>query len=363
MSSAICILREIATASGLAMTIQGGFMAEQTRGERMIRIFVYMTAHYNNRYSVADIMRLLDIPESDLRSVQRDMQALTDIEGGYIKRIVESGKIYYHVSIDKANKLVFPEFGDTILHFVFLQRIANLYPATSSLIEDITKRITQDLPAREQTTLSSYAKELNGRILFMGTPPGYDENVSKNLPVILDAIRKKQKVLISYTDNMGNRTDKPRVPLMVAIHQGEIYIGCVSQHFPDKTYALKLRRMESVKLLREHFLEDPKIIEMLRKRIRSGALFSEEQNPHTEKVVIYFPGYAKNFLQERPFHQSMKLKELECGDLHVTMNVAVNDMLKQWVMYYGPIAEVLKPTKLRQMVLDSAKDLVKLYEK
>ena len=110
-------------------------------------------------------------------------------------------------------------------------------------------------------------------------------------------------------------------------------------------------------------LEDPKIIEMLRKRIRSGALFSEEQNPHTEKVVIYFPGYAKNFLQERPFHQSMKIKELECGDLHVTMNVAVNDMLKQWVMYYGPIAEVLKPAKLRQMLLDSAKDLVKLYEK
>ena len=59
----------------------------------------------------------------------------------------------------------------------------------------------------------------------------------------------------------------------------------------------------------------------------------------------------------------MKIKELECGDLHVTMNVAVNDMLKQWVMYYGPIAEVLKPTKLRQMLLDSAKDLVKLYEK
>ena len=36
-----------------------------------------------------------------------------------------------------------------------------------------------------------YAKELNGRILFMGTPPSVDENVGKNLPVILDAIRKK----------------------------------------------------------------------------------------------------------------------------------------------------------------------------
>ena len=59
----------------------------------------------------------------------------------------------------------------------------------------------------------------------------------------------------------------------------------------------------------------------------------------------------------------MKITELECGDLHVTMNVAVNGLLKQWVMYYGSIAEVLKPAKLRQMVLDSAKELVGMYER
>lgn len=59
----------------------------------------------------------------------------------------------------------------------------------------------------------------------------------------------------------------------------------------------------------------------------------------------------------------MKIKELPCGYLHVTMNVAVNGLLKQWVMYFGPIAEVLKPANLRQMVLNSAKDLVKLYER
>ena len=101
----------------------------------------------------------------------------------------------------------------------------------------------QDLPAREQSTLAHYAKELNGRILFMGTPPSVDENVGKNLPVILDAIRKKQKVQITYTDNWGALTNKQRIPLIIAINHGEIYIGCVSQHHPDKTYALKLRQI------------------------------------------------------------------------------------------------------------------------
>lgn len=336
-------------------------MAEQTRGERMIRIFVYLVAHYNNRYSVADMMRQLGVPESDLRSVQRDMQALTELEGDYIRRFTESGKVYFQASIVKAGKFFFPEFDDTILHFVFLRRIANLYPATASLIEDITRRISQDLPMRQQALLECYTKELNSRILFMGTPPGFDEDAGKNLPILLEAIRKKQKVQITYTDNWGSRTDKPRIPLMLAIHQGEIYIGCVSQRFPDKTYALKLRRIESVKLLREHFSEGPKTIDTLRKRIRSGALFSDEQNPNIEKVVIRFPGYARYFLQERPYHPSMKIKELQNGDLQATMTVAVNDLLKQWVLHYGPIAKVQKPAKLRQMLLDSAMELVKLY--
>ena len=115
--------------------------------------------------------------------------------------------------------------------------------------------------------------------------------------------------------------------------------------------------------LRENFTEDPKVLENLRKRIRSGALFSDEQDPQIEKVVIRFPGYAKNFLRERPYHTSMKVREQENGELHVTMNVAINDMLKQWVLFYGPIAEVLKPAKLRRMMLDSAKELVWMYEK
>ena len=307
-------------------------------------------------------MHHLDIPESDLRNVQRDMQALVNLEGGYIQRIIDSGKTYYQMALERANKLVFPDFGDMVLHFVFLQRIANLYPATASLIEDLTKRITQDLPAKQQDILKSYSKDLNGRILFMGTPPNYDENVSKNLPTILNAIRKKQKVQITYTDNWGTISTQPRIPLMVAISHGDIYIGCVSRHHPDKTYALKLQRIESVKLLKETFEENPKVVESLRKRIRSGSLLLGEQNPQEEKVVIYFPKYAKNFLKERPYHRSMKMEDAPGDEIRVTMKVEVNDLLKQWVMYYGNIATVEQPKKLKQMVLETAKALVQKYE-
>ncbi len=91
-----------------------GFIENPGRGERMVRIFVYLMVHHNNRYSVTDIMPHLDIPASELRSVQSDMRALTNFEGGYIQRIIDSGKTYYQVALERANKLVFPEFGDMV---------------------------------------------------------------------------------------------------------------------------------------------------------------------------------------------------------------------------------------------------------
>ena len=178
---------------------------------------------------------------------------------------------------------------------------------------------------------------------------------------MLRAIREHRKVQVQYTDNWGNVTDKSRVPLMVVVHQGDIYIGCVSQSHPGATYALKLCRIKSAKLTREQFVENPKDVESLRTRIRSGALLLGEQSPKSEDVSILFKKQIWNTLKERPYHPSMHIEERK-DDLRVTMNVEVNDMLKQWVMFFGNIATVEKPQNLRTMILETAKQLVQKYE-
>ena len=348
--------------TSLRMTLGRRFiMAEFTRGERMVRIFVFLLAHYNNRYSVTEIMHNMDIPEADLRSVQRDMLALIDIPGSYIERITEYGKVYYQANVPKADKLVFPEFSDTLLHLVFLKRIANIYPASAELMTDLTEKISGSLPRKMQDTLSQLSTDLNNRILFMGGTPNVDDNSSKNLYIILRAIREKRKVQVRYTDNWGNFTDKPRIPLMVVVHQGDIYVGCESQSHAGATYALKLCRIESVRLTHEQFVEDPKVLEALRARIRSGALLLGEQSPKSEEIVITFEKQIWNNLKEHPYHPSMRIEERK-HNLRVTMKAEVNEALVKWVMFFGNIAYVEKPKALQQMILESAKSIVARYE-
>lgn len=335
-------------------------MAEMARGERMVHIFVFLLAHYTRCYSVVEIMHNLEIPETDLRNVQRDMVALLRIPGGYIQRKMEFGKVYYQAAVPKADKLVFPEFSDTLLHLVFLKRIANMYPASSALISDLTEKIGESLPKKSQDTLSQLYSALNSRILFMGTPPSFEENSAKVLYTILRAIGERRKVQLRYLDNWGNVSEKTRVPLMIVVHHGDIYVGCVSQSNPGATYALKLCRIESAKLTREQFTEDPKVLESLRARVTSGAFLLGEQSPKTEEIVILFEKHIWNTLRERPYNLSMRIEERK-ENLRVTIKGEVNDYLKQWVMFFGDIAYVEKPKSLQRMIRDTAKKMAARY--
>ena len=337
-------------------------MAELTRGERMVRIFVYLVSHYSCRYMVSELMANMGIAKRDLRSVQRDMVSLVEMSGGYIERTEERGFVYYQADVSKASKLMFPDFGDVMLQFVFLQRIANLYPASSALVTELVERIKESLPAKMQDEVRCYSGSLNERVLFMGPPPEFDDAMGKKLATVLKAIGRSQKVLVKYVDNFGRATEKKRTPLMIVVNNGDLYVACVSESHPGSTYTLKLRRMESVELAKETFVARAADLENIRARVRSGGMLFGEQSPNCEKIVMYFPHYARNFLTEHPYNRSMRIRKSDDYTICVTLEAEVNESLKQWVLCHGANAEVKKPMALRQMLLDSAKAMVRLYE-
>ncbi len=102
---------------------------EETRGARLLRIFVFLMSHYNNRYTIPEIMHFLSLEPEHLRNVQRDLLALVSIEGEYVKRTQEFGKVYYQAILEKARKIVFNEFNDSFLHFVFFETHCKYLPS------------------------------------------------------------------------------------------------------------------------------------------------------------------------------------------------------------------------------------------
>ena len=323
-------------------------MADITRADRVIQLFAILISNPSKSYSISDLMEALEIPEKERRNVQRDMNLLTSVNGGtYIRVIGDQRAFRYQSAIKSADKLLFPNFENTMLHFVFLQRIANMYPAASETVTDLLEKIRKSLPASEKKAVEQLAQDLNSRILFAGTPPMFEEDSSEKIKIILRAIHERRKILVTYISETGN-IPHIRIPLMVILYQGEIYIGCESQTRPGDTYTLKFRRIQKVELTKETFQDNPKTLEMLRKRVQLGSAIYGPQDPKAEDVEIVFNGSAQHYLEERPFQRSMKMEKLRDGRLLVTMKALNDELLSRWVLSYADSAEVIKPISLRE---------------
>ena len=61
------------------------------------------------------------------------------------------------------------------------------------------------------------------------------------------------------------------------------------------------------------------------------------------------PGWAR-WVGEKIWHESQKVTKLPDGRLEITFRVAGLDEIKRWILSFGPEAQVLEPSRLKQMV-------------
>ena len=339
-----------------------------TRGERTVQLFAKVISNPEKKFTINDLMESFNIPAEERRNVQRDMRFLSEMDGGRYIAVDTVGRTSYYTSaLRNAERLLFPNFENTMLHFVFLKRIANIYPATSETITQLLERIEKSLPNSEQKALRHLGDELNSKILFMGTPPDFEEDSSEKLRIILQAIHEHRKIDVFYmgaTTFMGPSTSErksTRIPLMIIVYQNEIYVACESEKVKGATYTLKFRRILQVKLSKETFVENPKVLDKLRRQVASGAAFMSEQEPHLEDIEIEFEWRVRNYLMENKFNQSMHMRVLRNAKILVTMKADVNQLLVNWITSYTTAARVIKPASLRNSLRDYAKYLLENY--
>jgi len=69
---------------------------------------------------------------------------------------------------------------------------------------------------------------------------------------------------------------------------------------------------------------------------------------YTVKVRIS-PGWAR-WVGEKIWHESQKAKKNSDGSLELSFRIAGLDEIKRWILSFGPEAQVLEPSRLKQMV-------------
>lgn len=334
-------------------------MADFTKSERQIQILVHLLNKPKQTFSLTQIMQALSIPERERRNIQRDINDLVGLPGNLVACEGSGSHKVYKTGLNAMHNLELPNFEETLLQFVFLQRIMNIYPGTASLIEELLDRIFHNLSYSRRDKLKEVYDDISSKVLFMGTQPDFDETANGKLNTILKAIRTHHEIHTHYTPTWNNASESDRIPLMIVLFQNEIYVGCVRHGDPKAVYAIKLNRIQSVEISPKTFAERSDSLDALRTKVRDLSLFDGGNG--TEEVVLTIPKAYRQFIEERPYHRSMEIKEKK-DLLWITMNVNVNFQLMQWLLYHTQNnITVVKPKYLRDDLYKFGQSLMEKY--
>ena len=89
-----------------------------------------------------------------------------------------------------------------------------------------------------------------------------------------------------------------------------------------------------------------------------GVVFNPDQ---ILEVLIRFTPNLASVIKERKWHPSQKTKLLEDGSLDVTLKVADTNELRNWILSWGPNAEVLGPIEFRATIARIAHETASRY--
>ncbi len=165
------------------------------------------------------------------------------------------------------------------------------------------------------------------------------------------AVRREKEVRFEYRKLGATHYSRRTVhPYHVANVDGQWYLFA---HDVDRDALRKfvLTRMRKVEVLRSGFRKpaDFSVIDQLKD---SFGIFSSSGK--RLKVRIRFDVFAAQLIRERSWHESQRIKELDDGEIEMSMTLGSLEEVERWVLSWGRHAEVQGPRKLRERVRKAA---------
>ena len=77
-------------------------------------------------------------------------------------------------------------------------------------------------------------------------------------------------------------------------------------------------------------------------------------------VVIRFNEKVADYIREKKWHPSQKLRPLKNGDLELQMTLSSLVEVERWILQWGGAARVLAPKELKESVRAAARAILKL---
>ncbi len=291
------------------------------------------------------IQRLAEETGATTRTIRRDLDALTHA-GFPITSEKINGTAHWKLSARPFRTLTETGFSFTELCALYFSRSLLETMTGTPFAADLRRafeRLEAALPARARRYLDRLPA-------LVGARPEprkrqRDRRTPERIARLLDASYQHRRVAMRYNSFSSRRVKDYVVdPYRLFYAFGGIYLRAwVDEYTQIRTFAIE--RIMSVLLLDQHFTPRPEPHDPFRHSLGvSSAL--------PERVEIEFDARVADYVRERDWHPSQRLRDMPDGSLVLTLDVGNDYALRSWILSFGPLARVASPAALADQILD-----------
>jgi predicted DNA-binding transcriptional regulator YafY len=322
------------------------------RGDQLARQWKIFQTLVASRYgkSVRALARNLDCHQ---RTVYRDLEAL-ETAGFPIYCENENGKNRWYLLESARNPMPVPFSLPELMALYFGSDVLKVLKGTvfHDALKSVLKKVKSSIPPESEKYLSRVEKSLHNR-------PGPYKNYGcfrENIELINEAVISGRVIEILYYTMSRKKSHQRKVaPYRMWFHNGGFYlIGHCKWRDGIRIFAVD--RIKRIRLTGDTF-EVPEEFDV--DTLMRGSFGVYHGKP--EKVKILFSAAVAEYIREKIWHESQKLRDRADGSVLFEADVACTRDFRAWVMRWGADARVLAPAKLREEIQSEAIEMMACY--
>lgn len=326
-------------------------MADTTQLARQWKLLHILSSRRHGA-TVRELVSELDVND---KTIRRDLQFLTAEGFPLIETVGDFGRKSW--ALDSSTQILALRFNFTEVLALYLGRRA-LEPLVGTSIWTGAQSAYGKIRATLGEGAVAYLDKL-ARVFQPTQVAASDYSKQAELVErILIATEDHRITWIVYQSANATEPVSTEVyPLTLLWHRGSLYLLAHSRE-DDKVKTYKIDRISDVEVTPLKFnyptCFDPQ-------QFLSTSFGIMQSGGPASRVQIRFDATVARYVAEKTWHSSQILKSNRDGSL--TAEFELNDLheLKAWILSFGPKAEVLSPTSLRNEVIDDLTRMVARY--
>ena len=233
----------------------------------------------------------------------------------------------------------------------------------------ISAKKTAELITKLNSMLSVYQSQRKKSVFFGTTDKCGNEELYYNIDKISSAIEEKKQIRLNYSTrgfDSQRRVERKYKEMLInpyALTWQDDHYYLIGNHAKyDNLIHLRLDRINGVEITdtpTRHFSEVSSYKEVFDTADYTNKLFGMYSG-EVSKIELCCKRSITEQVLDR-FSENIFIKNVTENEFSFTFNGVISDALITWIINYGADLKVVKPDKLRQMVVERARTVLENY--